>query len=193
MIGFFQKRVYDANNLPPFVPGTRGWARPNPAGDIVACLMPETREIHAPWGVLVGEGGKHYHQISRLDNGKGQIDEYPNDQFTEDFRVLRTLKRGGDPRGDRLFDLYGDGTTVVLAQKTAPVIVLGRAKKAGKFRTSESKGDKVHDFVVGAVVVTNLARTRHWVISSQTFAKNYEKDGAIYVGVPPADTASKSL
>jgi hypothetical protein len=171
-------------NLPDFRAKSSGWARPNPDGDIVATLMPHDADIQAPWGVLSGKAGQHYHQVSKLKNENGKVDEYTNDKFGEDFRIIRTLGRGQDARADRLFDIYGDDAVVVLAQKTAPVIVLGVCKSAGQFVTSESKGDKKHEYAPGSVVVTNLKRDRVWVISAEAFKDLYE-GGKINPGNPP--------
>lgn len=181
--------LFTALNLPAFWPNTSGWARPNPEGDIVATLkpIPETRVIQATWGLLTAVGGKHHHQVTAMDNGKGQIDEYPNDQFLNDFRFIRKLSKGEDPRADHLFAIYGDNTEVVLAQKTAPVYVLGKTKRPGLFVTSESSKDKPLEFGEFAVVVQNLARTRTWVVAQNDFAKLYEGEGNIYRGSPPQD------
>lgn len=171
-------------NMPEFRAKSSGWARPNPDGDIVATLMPHDADIQAPWGVLSGKAGKHYHQVSKMMDENGKVDEYPNDKFREDFRIIRTLGRGQDERADRLFDIYGEDAEVVLAQKTAPVIVLGVCKDHGWFTTSESKGDKKHEYSPGSVVVTNLKRDRVWVISGETFNRLYE-GGKINPGNPP--------
>ncbi len=165
-----------------------GWARPNPQGNIAACLVPEalgTVAIKAPWGQLDAIGGRHWHQVAAMDNGEGKINEYPNDQFTVDFRVIRELAVGDDPRGDRLFELYGSETHVVLAQKTAPVVVLGKFKKACRFVTSESKKGPL-EVGSGDYLVTNIARNRIWVVDDASFPKLYE-DGRVNAGDPPRD------
>lgn len=187
---FFSKPTFSIENFPSsrYMVSLHGWARPNPQGNIVACLVPAelgTVAIKAPWGSLDAIGGRHWHQVAAMDNGEGKVNEYPNDKFTEDFRVIQELKRGEDPRGDRLFDLYGDKTRVVLAQKTAPVIVLGKFKKACRFVTSESKKGPL-EVGSGAYLVTNLARDRIWVVDGTAFPKLYE-DGQVHAGNPPQD------
>lgn len=165
--------IFSADLLPPFEEHTSGWAKQTPDANVAATLMPESRQIEAPWGILSGVAGKHHHQVSTLANEEGRIDEFPNDRFTDDYEVIRELKRGEDPRGDRLFDLYGSGVKVVLAYKATPIIVHGRVKDHCVFKTSESKDGKLHTCPPGTVIVSNLAGTRTWTIAPGDFRRLY--------------------
>lgn len=174
-----KQNLYTPASLPAFKANSAGWVKPRPSGDLAAALMPETREIKAPWGVLTGIAGQHYHQVKSID----PMDEYPNDQFLEDFKVIKELTKGEDPRGDRLFELYGEDTKVLLAKKTKPVIVLGVADVDGEYVTSESSTEKPYPFKAGHIFVTNLARNRYWVIAPEKLAKLYDDNG-IRPGLP---------
>lgn len=165
--------IYSAQAMPPFEKGTAGWAKQSPETNIAACLMPISAKIKAPWGLLAGVAGRHYHQVSTLSNEEGVIDEYPNDRFGDEYEVIRELRYGEDTRGDRLFDLYGPDIKVVLAYKSTPIIVHGRTAGSCRFRTSESKGDKVHVCPPGSVIVSNTAGTRTWAIGPGDFRRLY--------------------
>lgn len=174
---FFGFNTYRPEHNLPIIAGSTGWTRPKGV-PIVATLIPErcgTVKIQAPWGLLDGIGGQHYHQIRTLHDDKtGKIDEYPNDKFEQDFEVIKVLKPGEDERADRLFELYGNDAKVVLARKVEIAIVRGIAKKKCKFVTSESKGgDKVHTVNPNDVFLSNQDGSRHWVVAANTFADLY--------------------
>ena len=187
------------------VPDSGGWAKPNPEGDIVATKdpVPEDDQIPAPWGPHNALAGSHHHQCVSTSSYKGDNvpDQYANDEFTYDFVVLHDLEEGDDPRGDLIISYWrdkGHEVQVVLAQKTAPIRVLGVAAQNGHFATSESKLDKPTEFNAGHIFAGNVKGTRFWVIDAAEieqdsgglvakagqFTTLYE-DGRINPGDPP--------
>jgi hypothetical protein len=165
--------IYTVDALPPLEDGTDGWAKQLPEANVAACLMTETRDMKAPWGLLTGIAGKHYHQVSTLANEDGVIDEFPNDGFESDYSVIRELRPNDDQRGDRLFEIYGRSAKVVLAYKAKPIVVHGRVSEFCQFKTSESRDGKIHDCPPGSVIVSNLEKTRGWAIGPTDFKRLY--------------------
>ena len=165
--------LFSVTNLPKVIPGTQGYALPKPGATVVACLMPETRDLPRPasWGqgeALKGIAGRHYHCV--LDDAYG--DHYPNDEFTTFYTVPRRFQPGEDPRADFLFDFWkGFDVEVVEAEKTKPAIVLGVTVEAGKFQTAEGE----QSFEPGDLILQSPDNAeRGWTVKGPTFIKKYQ-------------------
>ena len=175
-----RKHMFSDSNLPRIIPGTSGHALPRPGVKVVACLMPETRELNRPpsWGPgakLTGVAGKHWHIVQ--DTGG---DNYPNDEFDTFYGCTRQLQRGDDPRADFLFDFWpGHAIKVFEAEKKRAAIVLGVCAEGGAFQTPEGPVS----FTKGDLLLRSPDADRTWPIRTDTFIKKYDDQG-IRQGTP---------
>lgn len=121
-----------------------------------------------------GEGGALAITMGQHHISLGGSDHYPNAEFSRFYEMKGELPLD-DPRAADLVNYWAsqghEVTTVYLAAKTKPALVVGVVTENGMYETTEGPVS----FNAGAVILQSPDDdSHHWIVAAEVFKKRYQ-------------------